>query len=242
MPRTKRPTAIWWSDRRALGIFDTFLPDGARRAFMPLWWRTWRYAELDIQTGAAPLTLEAFRVYETSYPFKQVAHFTSSDPELNRIWEIGWRTALVDAHETYMDSAYWEQLQYTGDTRLQMLISYAVTGDPRLAEQAIDAFAESEAEGGLEQGAYPSRSDNVIATFSLAWVGMLSDWSMQQPDTSVIQRHLPRMRTVLKWFEPWLQAERIAGQEPAMEFRRLGRTAATTANCFPLMARTAAPA
>ena len=47
-----------------------------------------------------------------------------------------------------------------------------------LAEQAIEAFAESQAEGGLEQGAYPSRSDNVIATFSLLWVGMLSDWSM----------------------------------------------------------------
>ena len=206
------------ADRRALGIFDTFLPDGARRRFMPLWWRTWRYAELDIQTGNAPLTLETFRVYETGYPFKQVGHFTSSDPQLNRIWEVGWRTAQVDAHETYMDSAYWEQLQYTGDTRLQMLISYAVTGDPRLAEQAIDAFAESDTEGGLEQGAYPSRSDNVIATFSLAWVGMLSDWSMQQPDDAVIRRHLPRMRTILKWFVPWLRPDGLLGKNPQWNF------------------------
>jgi hypothetical protein len=166
-------------DRQALGIFDSFIADGARRSFMPLWWRTWRYAELDIQTGAAPLTLESLRVYETGYPFMMLAHFDSSDAALNRIWQVGWRTAQVDAHETYMDSAYWEQLQYTGDTRLQMLISYAVTGDPRLAELAIDAFAESEADNGLEQGAFPSRSDNVIATFSLLWVGMLHDWSMQ---------------------------------------------------------------
>ena len=54
-----------------------------------------------------------------------------------------------------MDSSYWEQLQYTGDTRLEMLISYAVSGDARLAEQAIDAFAESDADGGLVQGAIP---------------------------------------------------------------------------------------
>lgn len=85
-------------DRQALGIFDTFIADGARRSFMPLWWRTWRYAELDIQTGPAPLTLEAFRVHETSYPFRQVAHFTSSDPQLNKVWQVGWRTALIDAH------------------------------------------------------------------------------------------------------------------------------------------------
>ncbi len=205
-------------DRQALGIFDTFLADGARRSFMPLWWRTWRYAELDIQTGAAPLTLESLHVYETGYPFRQVAHFNSSDPELNRIWDVGWRTAQVDAHETYMDSAYWEQLQYTGDTRLQMLISYAVTGDPRLAQQAIDAFAESQADGGLEQGAYPSRSDNVIATFSLLWVGMLSDWSMQQPDRSVIVRNLPRMRTILKWFEPWRTPSGLLGKNPQWNF------------------------
>src|SRR5207244_2506230 len=148
--------------RQALGIFDTFTPDGARRSFMPLWWRTWRYAELDIQTGAAPLILESLHVHESGYPFQQVARFISNDAQLNKIWQVGWRTALIDAHETYMDSAYWEQLQYTGDTRLQMLISYAVTGDPRLARQAIEAFAESNTEGGLEQGAYPSRSDNVI--------------------------------------------------------------------------------
>jgi alpha-L-rhamnosidase len=205
-------------DRQALGIFDTFIADGARRSFTPLWWRTWRYAELDIQTAAAPLTLESFRVHETSYPFKQIAHFTSSDPALNRIWQVGWRTALIDAHETYMDSAYWEQLQYTGDTRLQMLISYVVSGDTRLAQQAIDVFAESHTDGGLEQGAYPSRSDNVIATFSLAWVGMLSDWSMEQPDTALIVRHLPRMRTILKWFEPWRTANGLLGKNPQWNF------------------------
>lgn len=205
-------------DRRALGIFDTFIADGARRSFMPLWWRTWRYAELEIKTGASPLTLEGLKIYETGYPFSKVAHFTSSDPALNKVWDVGWRTAQVDAHETYMDSAYWEQLQYTGDTRLQMLISYAVGGDPRLAEQAIDAFAESDAEGGLQQGAYPSRSDNVIATFSLAWVGMLQDWSQQQPDKAVIIRNLPRMRTVLKWFEPWLRPNGLLGKNPQWNF------------------------
>lgn len=205
-------------DRRALGIFDMFLPDGQRRTFAPLWWRTWRYAELDIQTSATPLTLEAFRVTETGYPFEKVAQFSSNDPALNRIWEMGWRTAEVDAHETYMDSSYWEQLQYTGDTRLQMLISYAVSGDPRLARQAIDVFAESEAEGGLQQGAYPSRSDNVIATFSLAWVGMLSDWHIRQPDSAVIAGHLPRMRTILNWFQPWLRPNGLLGKNPQWNF------------------------
>jgi hypothetical protein len=205
-------------DRQALGVFDTFVADGAHRTFAPLWWRTWRYAELDIQTGAAPLTLETLRVFETGYPFEKIARFNSSDPELNRIWDIGWRTAEVDAHEAYMDSSYWEQLQYQGDTRLQMLISYAVSGDPRLAVQAIDAFAESDVHGGLQQGAYPSRSDNVIATFALAWVGMLADWHAEQPDRAVIVRNLPRLRKVLNWFEPTRMPNGLLGKNPHWNF------------------------
>ena len=66
-------------DRKATGFFDTFIADGKRRSFAPLWWRTWRYAEIEVTTQAAPLTLTAFRVNETGYPFEQKAVFKSSD-------------------------------------------------------------------------------------------------------------------------------------------------------------------
>jgi alpha-L-rhamnosidase len=205
-------------DRKLRGFRDTFVPDGQARTFAPLWWRTFRYAEIAVVTDAEPLTLRAFRVNETGYPFKQVASFRSNDEQLNRIWDIGWRTLRVDAHETFMDSSYWEQLQYTGDTRLEMLITYAVSGDARLARQAIEAFAESDVDGGLMQGAYPSRLQNVIATFAFAWVGMLDDWSMEQPDTALIRRHLPRMRRVLQWFEPLRNAQGLLGKNPQWNF------------------------
>jgi hypothetical protein len=205
-------------DRGILGLTDTFLPDGHERTFATLWWRTYRYVQIEVSTAAEPLTLRDLRIHETGYPFEAVGRFASSDPALNEIWSIGWRTLGVDAHETFMDSSFWEQLQYTGDTRLEMLISYAVSGDPRLAEQAIDAFAESRADGGLVQGRWPTRDPNVIATFSFAWVGMLSDWWMQQPDTRVIARHLPRLREVLRWFEPWRNSAGLLGKNPQWNF------------------------
>ena len=205
-------------DWQMRGFHDTFIADGKARAFAPLWWRTFRFVEIEVVTQTEALTLQAFRLHETGYPFQQVASFVSSDAELNRIWDIGWRTMRVDAHETFMDSSYWEQLQYTGDTRLEMLITYAVSGDARLARQAIEAFAESDIDGGLMQGAYPSRLSNVIATFSFAWVGMLADWSAEQPDRALIVRHLPRMRRVLAWFEPLLNEQGLLGKNPQWNF------------------------
>ena len=50
---------------------------------------------------------------------------------MKQIWETGWRTARLCAHETYFDCPYYEQLQYVGDTRIQALISLYVDGDDR---------------------------------------------------------------------------------------------------------------
>ncbi len=220
-------------DRNVFGIHDTFLPDGQPRTFAPLWWRTWRYAEIAVDTKDQPLVLKGLRAFETGYPFRQIGRFTGDDPTLTRIFDVGWRTARIDAHETYMDTAYWEQLQYTGDTRLQMLISYAVSGDPRLAEQAIDAYAGSDVENGLMDGAYPQRSSNPIAPFSLIWVAMLDDWRMRQPDTAPIVRHLDRMRQVIDWFQPWRQPSGLLGKNPQWNFIDWVGQPATDRKIFP---------
>ena len=205
-------------DRQVVGFHDRFMADGGERSFSPLWWRTFRFIEIEVTTADQPLTLRALRLQETGYPFTQVAKFHSNDAGLNRIWDVGWRTLRVDAHETFMDSSYWEQLQYTGDTRLEMLITYAVAGDPRLAAQAIDAFAETPVDGGLVPGRTPAREDNIIAPFSFAWVGMLSDWSQQQPDQELVKRHLPRLRAVLDWFDPWLNDQGLLRKNPHWNF------------------------
>jgi hypothetical protein len=220
-------------DLNIFGIHDTFLPDGNERTFETLWWRTWRYAEIAVETKDEPLILKGLRSYETGYPFAQVGRITSNDSTLKRIFDVGWRTARIDAHETYMDTAYWEQLQYTGDTRLQMLISYAVSGDPRLAEQAIDAYASSNVENGLMDGAYPQRSSNVIAPFSLVWVGMLDDWMMHQPNQAPVVRHLVRMREVLDWFKQWQRPSGLLGKNPQWNFIDWAGQSATDRSRFP---------
>lgn len=220
-------------DRQVFGIHDTFLADGQPRTFAPLWWRTWRFAEIAVETKDQPLVLKGMRAFETGYPFRQVGRFAADDPTLRRIFDIGWRTARVDAHETYMDTAYWEQLQYAGDTRLQALISYAVGGDPRLAEQAIDIFASSDVENGLMDGAYPQRVPNVIAPFSLLWVGMLDDWRMHQPDTAVLRRNVARMRRVLDWYKPWQKPDGLLGKNPQWNFIDWVGQPATDRTRFP---------
>ena len=204
---------------QALGLTDTFKTDGtAGRALAPFWWRAWRFVEVKVKTGDQPLTLDRLEAQETGYPFAQRGRFVSDDPALNEIWRVGWRTALLDAHETYMDTAYWEQLQYIGDTRIQMLLSYDVAGDPRLAVQALDAYNSSRQIDGLPQSAWPETATNSIPPFALLWIGSLHDYWMRQPDTAVLRRNLDGMRSVLDWYAPYLRQGGIVGPTPGWPF------------------------
>jgi hypothetical protein len=206
-------------DRVALGIADEFDPDGGDdRSFMPLWWRTWRYIELKIHTANAPLTLTGFHTFYTAYPFAEKGEFSASDPELGKIREICWRTARLDAHETYMDTAYWEQLQYVGDTRIQALISYVVSGDDRLARQALRAFDSSRIPEGITQSRYPSSLTQLIPPFSLVYVDMLHDYWMYRPDPGFVKDLLPGTRSVLAWFQRHQRADGFLGALPYWTF------------------------
>jgi hypothetical protein len=219
------PSRVRFADRAtvkdglALGLTDTFKPDGAaKRRMRPYWWRAWRFAEITIKTAGQPLTLEDFETWETGYPFEQRGRFVSSDPELNEVWRIGWMTGLLDAHETYMDTAYWEQLQYVGDTRIQMLLSYAIAGDARLAVQALDAYDHSRAVEGLPQAQYPGVLKQVIPPFALLWIGSLHDYWMRQPDATVLVRTLDGTRAVLDEFERYVEPTGLVGPMPGWSF------------------------
>lgn len=184
------------------GVGDRFFPDGGEhRFFEPLDFRTYRYLQLDIETAAEPLTVEDFSGRFTGYPFRENASFTSDDPTLTQMWEVGWRTARLCAIDTYVDCPYYERLQYVGDTRIQALISLYVSGDDRLMRNAIELYDRSRVPEGLTQSRYPSASAQVINTFSLFWVDMLHDYWRHRGDEDFLRARLTGLHAVLGWFE-----------------------------------------
>ena len=199
--------------RHIEGITDQFIADGGNdRNFEPLWWRTWRYLQIEVTTKDQPLQLNSLRAWFTAYPFEAKATIDADIPQLDRIWQTGWRTARLNAHETYMDAPYWEQLQYVGDTRIQALISYVVAGDPRLARQAISNIDDSRTPEGITESRYPSGLPQFIPPFSLLWVNMLHDYWMYVDDLAFVKETLPHTRTVLDWYASHLRPDGLLGK------------------------------
>ena len=191
-----------------IGRFDTFLPDGGtKRVYQPLFWRTYRYLELDVTTAADPLVIEDLRGIYTAYPFTRIASIRFSDPELDsRIQQVlstGWRTARLCAHETYMDCPYYEQLQYAGDARIQMLVSLYNSGDHRLMRNGIEALNSSRTSEGATYSRAPSALPQYIPPFSLWWIGMVHDYWMYVDDPDFVRSMLPGVESVLRFFSAY---------------------------------------
>ena len=195
--------------KKMIGNYDVFMPDGgSNRTFRPLWFRTYRYLQVEVTTGDEPLVIEDLYGMYTGYPFKQQASFKSNDTSLQTLWNVGWRTARLCAGETYFDCPYYEQLQYEADTRIQSLISLYVTGDDRLMRKAITDFYNSRVAEGLTQGRYPSSRLQVIPPFSLFWISMLYDYMMHRRDDAFVEDKLQAVKGVLHWYEQHIDSSK----------------------------------
>jgi hypothetical protein len=106
-----------------------------------------------------------------------------------------------------VDCPYYEQLQYTGDTRIQALISLYVSGDDRLMRKAIRDYDNSRISDGLTQSRYPCRDMQIIPTFSMFWVSMVHDYWMHRKDDAFVGSFLDGVDAVIRWHDARLNVE-----------------------------------
>ncbi len=201
------------------GNFDTFVADGGeQRRFEPLWFRTYRYIQVEIETAQQPLVLHDLRGAFTAYPFQQNASFLSADSDLGRIWDVAWRTARLCAGEHYYDCPYYEQLQYVGDTRIQALISLFVSGDDLLVRRSLRDFDHSRIPEGITASRYPSRLPQYIPTYALFWVSMIHDYWMLRDDPDFVEGFLTGVRGVLDWYDGYVDEQGLVSATPWWNF------------------------
>lgn len=201
-----------WQGKYFRGPADEFVvASDSARSGSTLWWESGRFVELIAEATTQDLIVSCLGWRETGYPLSEEGSFSCNDTALQSSFDVMERTLERCAHETFMDCPYYEQLQYAGDTRLQIQVVRALGGDHRLCVQAIDAFAHSMRDEGRLSSRWPTREWQDIPTFSLMWIGMLHDALMWTTDASVVRRHLVTMRTILEHFRTRVREDGLLG-------------------------------
>ena len=177
--------------------------------YEPFWFRTFRYIKLTIKTSNTPLTVKGFDFIENGYPLNVKTSVETSDPTLKGIWDISERSLKLCMHETYEDCPFYEQLQYAMDTRSQILYTYAISADDRLARQAIDDYKRSARFDGMINCSYPNNEDHVIPGFGIFYIEMVYDHMMYFGDKKLIFENMPAILGVLNFFRSRMDSSGI---------------------------------
>ncbi|AEE96390.1 alpha-L-rhamnosidase C-terminal domain-containing protein [Mahella australiensis] len=199
------------------GVHDTLHCSGDTISYEPMLWRTFRYVKVDIATTDKSLVLKNICYRFIAYPFEELAYFESSDPRHKKIWDMSLRTIRLCSHETFEDCPYYEQMQYASDSQVVSLIAGYVSGDWRLSKQAILHFNWSRNYEGITMSRYPSRVPQIIPSWSLLWVIMVSDYWMHTGDEDTVVQCLDGVASVLHWFESYLNREYLLEKLPYWE-------------------------
>ena len=198
--------------KRFFGVGDLFQAGDGREATPPTW-RAGRYAQVEVRpesaaaaaaSGVGEVRVDRLAFEATGYPHEFEGTFDVADgpgPLLARLDPICRRTLSACSHDTYMDTPFYERLQYVGDTRIQALLTYALTRDDRLPRQAILAFDDSRRTDGLTRSRWPSSEDQCIPPFSLWWVAMVHDHALWRDDAAFVKGRMNGVRAVL---DAWL--------------------------------------
>ena len=194
------------------GDVDEITVDNNDFLYENFWFRTFRFVKLTIETGDTPITINEIYYYETGYPLNIEGTY-SSDGDLHKeMYDISVRTLRRCMHETYEDCPYYEQLQYTMDSRLQMLFSYYISNDHRLIKRCIELFHSSRNDEGMLQSRVPCQFPQVIPQFALHFVFMLSDFVRYAGDLDFAKQYMSTVDGVLNWFESKVTEKRLVGE------------------------------
>lgn len=177
------------------------LPQAETVIYEPFWFRTFRIIRLEITVGPEPIQLLSFDAMQVNYPLAVKAGWNEAgDEHSEQIWDVSIRTMRNCMFDGYSDCPFYEQLQYSGDSRSVGLFHYLLSGDDRLMRQAITSFASSVTPEGLTQSRFPSHVPQLIAGFPLFWILQVCDHHLFFGDTSYARSFLPRIDSVLDFF------------------------------------------
>ncbi len=198
------------------GPTDEYLVAGAGtfanpEYFEPFWFRTFRMIRLEITVADVPLLLLDFSYRETGYPLEVQTKVTTSDPQMSRIWDISLRTLRRCMHETYEDCPFYEQLQYAMDTRSQILFTYLVSADDRMARRTIDDYHRSLRPDGMINCCYPEYNYNIIPGFALYYILMIHDHLRYFNDLSLVRRYFATVDSILDFFDRRVRPDGLLG-------------------------------
>ncbi|HEU5149271.1 MAG TPA: hypothetical protein VFU19_02170 [Iamia sp.] len=185
----------------------TIVGDGTRRTVETI--DAYGLAAVEVSAGDGA-TVHGVTVAERLHPVVGAATFACSDPLLDRIWAVGRRTVSICSLDAYVDCPTREQRAWTGDHVVHQMVDLATNEDWTLARWQPRLTASPRPDGMLPMavsGDAEATDIAMIPDWALHWLHGVWNLHRHVGDRDEIATLLATAEGVLRWFEPYLDAE-----------------------------------
>jgi len=170
-----------------LGVREMYLPPG-EKVYGPK--SAFRYARLQF-FGTGTLRLRSLGVDGIYYPVEYKGSFQSSDPLLNRVWEVGAYTSHLCMQDDIWDAPKRDRARWMGDLSVMGNVINHVFADHFLMEDTLTRLNPA-----------PVKSHvNSIPGYSALWVVGLADYYRQFGSLAYLKSVLPNLLGLLTYME-----------------------------------------
>ena len=178
---------------------DSWVLDGGSRTVSTIDARSGRYLLL-AAWGGAPLRLDNIQVLEERYPLLPRGAFSSSDPVLDRIWQVGVETLYPNMTDAYTDTPWRERGQWWGDAFVQDQINEIAFGDTGLLRRGLTLMADA-FQAGRPKAMAPHGGGNYMLDYGMLWVQGLEEYAQRTGDDQLVRDLYPALQDLMAYLE-----------------------------------------
>ncbi len=153
-----------------------------------------RYAVVRFVAGTSPLRFKAIRLDTTYYPVKYAGSFVSSDPLLNRIWQVGAYTSHLCMQDDIWDAPKRDRGRWMGDLDVSGRVIDTVFADHFLMQDTMNHL--------IHDAGQPVHDDvNGIPGYSAFWVMGQADYYRHIGDRTYLESIREPLTQLLDYIE-----------------------------------------
>ncbi|MGC9198504.1 MAG: family 78 glycoside hydrolase catalytic domain [Acidobacteriaceae bacterium] len=182
-------------------------------------WHGMRYLELRITGNTVPVRIHAGLIFSTAH-LERSGSFESSDPLLNKLWQMGAYTFQLCALDGTMDCPTREQSEFAGDGEVDLKVNDVVNDDPDVDRKLLlDSARDQRQDGAIPAvlaSGYPE--DEVIDSYIFSFVDAASSYYLQTGDRRLVDTIYPNIVRAMMWFQAFRQKDGMLGEIPYWEF------------------------
>jgi len=162
----------------------------------------YRFIQLTVRGAIKPVIVHRVGTVLHKYRFTHEAEFRSSDPTLDRIFELAKWSHRVDTHWGYCGSGWREHAQWSD--LVWPALSESVFNDAGAMRYYLRQITLSQDEQGRMKVPYPGRVNIEMPEQSMWFARMLWDSGLYFGDTELLRDLLPTMVKENEWFKKHL--------------------------------------